>query len=56
MSDHKGLSSLDSERFAAEPKDVLRTLKAYCELKKIDEKEASRILNKNAQEFFDLVR
>jgi len=42
------------EGFQAGPKDVFRTLKAYCELKKIKEDEALEILNRNAEEFFKL--
>lgn len=40
--------------FQAEPKDVFRTLKAVCDLKKIDPKLAVRQLNKNAKEFFGI--
>jgi len=40
--------------FEARPKDVLRTLKAYCELKNMDQDKALTILNKNAVEFFKL--
>lgn len=42
------------EGFQSEPKDVFRTLKAYCELKKINEEDAVAILNRNAKEFFNL--
>ena len=42
------------EEFQAEPRDVARTLKAYCALKKIDEGKALAILNKNAREFFGI--
>lgn len=38
--------------FRAEPKDVLRTLKLYCELKEIDEKASSVVLNENAKRLF----
>ena len=40
------------EEFQAEPRDVARTLHAYCALKQIDEDKALAILNKNAREFF----
>ena len=42
------------EGFLAEPKDVFKTLKAYCELKNIDEQRALEVLNKNAEDFFSL--
>ncbi len=42
------------EGFQAEPKDVWRTLKAYAELKKMDEKEALQRLIANAQTFFQI--
>jgi TatD DNase family protein len=42
------------KEFFSEPKDVLRTLKAYAELKKMDETECCEILNANAQDFFPL--
>ncbi|MBU0467774.1 MAG: TatD family hydrolase [Candidatus Omnitrophica bacterium] len=38
--------------FRSEPKDVLRTLKLYCKLKEIDEKEAALVLNENARKLF----
>lgn len=44
----------DDEGFQAEPKDVFRTLKAYCQLKKMDEREAVKVFNKNAQDFFGI--
>ena len=47
-------SERDDQGFRAEPKDVLRTLKAYCELKNIDEDQASEIFFRNAKEFFDI--
>lgn len=40
--------------FKAEPKDVFRTLKAYCDLKKMKESDAIEIFNCNAREFFNL--
>lgn len=40
------------EGFRSEPKDVFKTLKAYCGLKKMDEGKALEILNRNAKEFF----
>ena len=43
-----------AEGFLAEPKDILRTLKAYCMLKNVEESYALEILNRNAREFFCL--
>ena len=43
-----------SEGFLAEPKDVFRTLKAYCLLKDVEEAYALEIFNRNAREFFRL--
>ncbi len=40
--------------FIAEPKDVWRTLKAYCELKKISQQDALTVLNQNAKDFFGI--
>lgn len=42
------------EEFQAGPKDVRRTLKAYAELKKIDEESAAEALNQNARQFFNV--
>lgn len=42
------------ETFQSSPKDVFRTLKAYCRLKQMVEEEALLILNNNAREFFNL--
>jgi len=42
------------EGFQAEPKDVFRTLKAYCALKNMEEEAALMILNQNARDFFGL--
>ncbi len=42
------------ETFQSSPKDVFRTLKAYCNLKQMAEEEALLILNHNAKEFFNL--
>ena len=42
------------EGFQAEPKDILRTLKAYADLKGIGPDAALRQLNGNAVRFFDL--
>ena len=39
--------------FKAEPKDVFRTLKAYCALKEMEEREALEVFNKNARNFFN---
>jgi len=44
----------NEEGFQSEPKDVLRTLKAVCALKNIEEEKALEILNNNAREFFGL--
>lgn len=40
--------------FKAEPKDVVRTLKAYCALKNVKEDAALRQFNQNAKDFFNL--
>ncbi len=42
------------EEFQAQPRDVVRTLKAYCALKQIDEDKALVTLNKNARKFFGI--
>ena len=42
------------EGFQSEPKDVWKTLKAYADLKQIDEQKALEILNQNARTFFSL--
>lgn len=47
-------NSEDDPGFEAEPRDVVRTLKAYCALKELNEEQALAILNKNAREFFGL--
>lgn len=44
------------EGFLSEPKDIFRTLKAYCGLKRIEESHALEIFNRNAKEFFQLDR
>jgi len=44
----------DDEGFRAGPKDIFRTLAAYCALKNIEEAHAAEILNRNAREFFGL--
>lgn len=38
--------------YKAQPKDVIRTLNAYAELKKINPEDALKTLNHNAKEFF----
>lgn len=43
-----------AEGFKSEPKDVFRTLEAYCLLKNIDQYKASEVLNKNTQTLFGL--
>lgn len=40
--------------FQAEPKDVFKTLGAYCALKNVDEVYAAGVFNRNAREFFHL--
>lgn len=40
--------------FKSEPKDVYRSLKAFCELKNIDEIKAAQILTQNAKTFFNI--
>lgn len=42
------------EEFQAEPRDVVRTLRAYCALKQCDEEKALDIFNKNARQFFGI--
>lgn len=42
------------EEYQAQPRDVARTLHAYCALKQMDEDKALAILNKNAREFFGI--
>ncbi len=42
------------EGFQAEPKDVFRTLEAYCKLKNMEEARASEIFDCNARTFFNL--
>ncbi|VAX35193.1 Uncharacterized metal-dependent hydrolase YcfH [hydrothermal vent metagenome] len=42
------------EGFQSEPKDVFRTLQAYCRLKNLEEQEALTVLNQNACTFFRL--
>ena len=42
------------EGFQSEPKDVRRTLKAYADLKNINQEEALMRLNDNAQRFFKI--
>lgn len=42
------------ERYQAEPKDVFKTLKAYCALKGVEAFRAVEIFNRNAGEFFRL--
>ncbi|MCB9747740.1 MAG: TatD family hydrolase [Candidatus Omnitrophica bacterium] len=42
------------EGFKAEPKDVFKTLQAFCELKQMEKEEAVARLNQNAEEFFNI--
>lgn len=44
----------DGEGFLAEPKDIFRTLRAYCMLKDTEEAHALEMFNRNAREFFHL--
>lgn len=44
----------NDDGYEARPKDVFRTLKACSELKQLDPQKALSILNKNAEEFFNL--
>lgn len=44
------------EGFLSEPKDIFRTLKAYCTLMSVDEHRALEIFNRNAENFFGLGR
>lgn len=43
-----------TDGFKAEPRDVIKTLKAVCALKELDEEAALAIFNRNAMEFFRL--
>ena len=45
----------DGTGYEAQPKDVWRTLKAYCELRNIKEEEALKIFNQNARKFFERI-
>ncbi len=45
---------MDEDGFQAGPKDVLKTLDAYCQLKKLGREEACGCLTHNAQKFFNL--
>ncbi len=49
-----GESEKTGEGFQAEPKDVYKTLKAYCLLKNVEEAYAAEIFDRNAKEFFHL--
>ncbi len=44
----------DQGGFKSQPKDVFRTLKAYAQLKNIDEQKALAIFNQNARNFFNI--
>ena len=44
----------EDKGFRAEPKDVLRTLDAYCALKDIVREDVVEILNRNAKKFFGI--
>lgn len=41
--------------FQSEPKDVFRTLEAYCQLKSVRPEEAVEVFNRNAKEFFKII-
>ena len=41
--------------FKSQPKDVFRTLKAYAQLKNIDEQKALAVFNQNARDFFNII-
>lgn len=43
------------ETFQSSPKDVFRTLKAYCQLKNMKKEDALGIFNSNAKSFFGIV-
>jgi TatD DNase family protein len=49
-----GENTSSDKGFQAEPKDVFKTLKAYCALKNIKEVNAVEIFNRNARDFFRL--
>ena len=49
-----GESGDPDEGFQSEPKDVYKTLKAYCLFKNVEEAYAAEIFNRNAREFFHL--
>ena len=53
VANHEKEESL-GEGFLAEPKDVFKTLKAYCMLKDVKEAYALEVFNRNAREFFRL--
>ncbi len=42
------------ERFTSEPKDVLRTLNAFCELRGLSPEEGVKVVNTNAQTFLGI--
>ena len=44
----------DQGGFKSEPKDVFRTLKAYSQLKDIDEEKALAVFNENARRLFNI--
>lgn len=47
-------NQLTGESFTSEPKDVLKTLEAYAALRGLDVQDALAVLNRNAEEFFNL--
>ena len=46
-------NKLSGDGFQAEPKDVFRTLQAYCELRNFEEEKTLEVLNQNARTFFN---
>jgi len=49
-----GSEDVGEDRFQAEPKDVFKTLEAYCALKKTDREMAAEVFNGNAMDFFGI--
>lgn len=49
-----GTQDDSNEGFQSEPKDVFKTLEAYCALKNVQQSYACEALNRNAREFFHL--
>jgi TatD DNase family protein len=51
---YRSTEDSSDEGFESEPRDVWRTLEAYCEFKGLEEKEALEKFNANARKFFNL--